>query len=90
VTALLAGDVQVLSLNPTALIAHVQARQAACAGAIRRATFAAGAGRADGGRAGYRDYEAPVWMAVMAPAAAPREAIARLNAELTASFAIPP
>ena len=83
VTALLAGDVQVLSLNPTALIAHVQAgrlRVLAQSGARRSPLVPDVPTVAE---LGYRDYEAPVWMAVMAPAAAPREAIARLNAELT-------
>ena len=83
VAALLAGDVQVLSLNPTALIAHVQAgklRVLAQSGARRSPLVPDVPTVAE---LGYRDYEAPVWMAVMAPAAAPREAIARLNAELT-------
>jgi len=83
VTALLAGDVQVLSLNPTALIAHVQAgklRVLAQSGARRSPLVPDVPTVAE---LGYRDYEAPVWMAVMAPAAAPRAAIARLNAELT-------
>jgi tripartite-type tricarboxylate transporter receptor subunit TctC len=83
VTALLAGDVQVLSLNPTALIAHVQAGKLhvlAQTGARRSPLVPDVPTVAE---LGYRDYEAPVWMAVMAPAAAPREAIARLNAELT-------
>ena len=83
VTALLAGDVQVLSLNPTALIAHVQAgklRVLAQSGARRSPLVPDVPTVAE---LGYRDYEAPVWMAVMAPAGAPREAIARLNAELT-------
>ena len=82
VTALLAGDVQVLSLNPTALIAHVQAgkvRVLAQTGAARSALVPDVPTVAE---LGYRGYEAPVWMAVMAPAATPRDALARLNAEL--------
>ena len=83
VTALLAGDVQVLSLNPTALIAHVQAgklRVLAQTGAQRSALIADVPTVAE---LGYRGYQAPVWMAVMAPAATPREALARLGSELT-------
>jgi tripartite-type tricarboxylate transporter receptor subunit TctC len=83
VTALLAGDVQVLSLNPTALIAHVQAgrlRVLAQTGARRSPLVPDVPTLAELGFAGY---EAPVWIAVVAPANAPREAIARLNAELT-------
>ena len=82
VTALLAGDVQVLSLNPTALIAHVQAgklRVLAQTGARRSPLVPDVPTVAE---LGYRGYEAPVWMAVMAPAAAPREAVARLSMEL--------
>jgi tripartite-type tricarboxylate transporter receptor subunit TctC len=83
VTALLAGDVQVLSLNPTALIAYVQAgklRVLAQTGARRSPRLP---GVPTVAELGYGEYEAPVWMAVMAPAAVPREAIERLNAELT-------
>ena len=83
VAALLAGDVQVLSLNPTALIAHVHAgklRVLAQTGARRSALVADVPTVSE---LGYRGYEAPVWMAVMAPAATPPAAIARLHAELT-------
>lgn len=83
VTALLAGDVQALSLNPTALIAHVQAgklRVLAQTGARRSALVPDVPTVRE---LGYREYEAPVWMAVMAPAGVPHEAIARLNGELT-------
>jgi tripartite-type tricarboxylate transporter receptor subunit TctC len=82
VAALLAGDVQVLSLNPTALIAHVQSgrlRVLAQTGARRSSLVADIPTVAE---LGYRGYEAPVWMAVMAPAATPRDAVARLHAEL--------
>ena len=83
VTALLSGEVQVLSLNPTALIAHVQAgklRVLAQTGARRSPLVPDVPTVAE---LGYRGYEASVWMAVMAPAGVPREAIARLNAEIT-------
>jgi tripartite-type tricarboxylate transporter receptor subunit TctC len=83
VTALLSGDVQALSLNPTALIPHVQAgklRVLAQTGARRSPLVPDVPTVAE---LGYRGYEASVWMAVMAPAGVPREAIARLNAEIT-------
>jgi tripartite-type tricarboxylate transporter receptor subunit TctC len=83
VAALLAGDVQVLSLNPTSLIAHVQSgrlRVLAQTGARRSALVPDVPTVAE---LGYRGYEAAVWMAVMAPAATPRAAITRLNSELT-------
>ena len=83
VTALLAGDVQILSLNPTAIIPHVEAgklRVLAQTGA-RRSPLVAGVPTV--AEAGYPGYEAGVWMAVMAPAATPPAAIARLHAELS-------
>lgn len=82
VTALLAGDVQVLSLNPTALIAHVNAgklKVVAQTSARRSPLIAHVPSVAE---SGYPGFEADVWMAVMAPAKTPREAIERLNAEL--------
>ena len=82
VTALLAGDVQVLSLNPTAIIAHVEAgklRILAQTGA-RRSPLIAGVPTV--AELGYAGYEAGVWMAVMAPAATPPAAVSRLHAEL--------
>jgi len=82
VTALLAGDVQGLSLNPTAIIPHVEAgklRVLAQTGARRSPLIPAVPTVAE---LGFPGYEAGVWMAVMAPAATPPAAIARLNAEL--------
>jgi len=82
VTALIAGDVQILSLNPTALISHVRAGTAhvvAQTGAKRSPLIP---DVPTVGESGYRGYEADVWMAVMAPAKTPPEALARLNAEL--------
>jgi len=82
VSALLAGDVQALSLNPTALIPQVEAgklRVLAQTSAQRSPLIAS---VPTVGESGYPGFEATVWMAVMAPAATPPEAIARLNAEL--------
>ena len=82
VAALLAGDVQALSLNPTALIPQVEAgklRVLAQTSAQRSPLIASVPTVAE---SGYPGFEATVWMAVMAPAATPPEAIARLNAEL--------
>ena len=83
VTALLAGDVQVLALNPTAIIPHVEAgklRVLAQTGARRSPVVPNAPTVAE---LGYAGYEASVWMAVMAPAATPAAAIARLHAELS-------
>jgi tripartite-type tricarboxylate transporter receptor subunit TctC len=82
VTALIAGDVQVLSLNPTALIAQMQAgklKVVAQTSAKRSPLIADVPTVAESGYAGF---EADVWMAVMAPAKTPPEALRRLNAEL--------
>jgi tripartite-type tricarboxylate transporter receptor subunit TctC len=82
VTALLAGDVQILSLNPTALIPQVEAgrlRVLAQTSAQRSPLIAHVPTVAE---SGYPGFEADVWMAVMAPAKTPGAAIERLNAEL--------
>jgi len=82
VTALLAGDVQVLSLNPTAIIPHVQAgklRVLAQTGA-RRSPLILDVPTVS--ELGYPGYEAAVWMAVMVHDSTPKAAIARLHAEL--------
>jgi tripartite-type tricarboxylate transporter receptor subunit TctC len=82
VTALIAGDVQALSLNPTAIIAQMQAGRLvviAQTGA-RRSPLIPGIPTV--AESGYPGFEADVWMAVMAPARTPAEVIVRLNAEL--------
>ena len=82
VAALIAGDVQILSLNPTALIPQVaagKARVVAQTSAKRSPLIPDVPTVAE---SGYPGFEADVWMAVMAPAKTPPEAIARLNAEL--------
>lgn len=82
VAALLAGDVQLLSLNPTALIAHVQAgkiRVVAQAGALRSPLIPDVPTVAE---SGFPGFEAPVWMAVVVPAKTPPEVVKRLHAEL--------
>ena len=84
VLALVAGDVQALSLNPTALLPQVAAgkvRVLAQTSARRSALIADIPTVAE---SGFPGFEAQVWMAVMAPAGTPAEAIARLNAELVA------
>src|ERR1700674_2596131 len=82
VTALIAGDVQILSLNPTALIPQVEAgrlRVLAQTSAKRSPLIADVPTVAE---SGYPGFEADVWMAVRPPARTPPEAIRRLNAEL--------
>jgi len=82
VTALLAGDVQILSLNPTALIAQLDAGKVKVVAqtAARRSPLIAAIPTV--AESGYPDFEAEVWMALMAPAKTPPEAIRRLHAEL--------
>ena len=83
VAALLAGDIDVLSLNPTSLIAHVQSgrlRLLAQTSAARSSFIRDVPTMAE---LGYRNYDVNVWMSVMAPAGTPPAAIERLHAELT-------
>ena len=82
VTALIAGDVQILSLNPTALIAQMEAGKVRVVAqtSAKRSPLITGVPTV--AESGYPGFEADVWMAVMAPAKTPAEAIQRLNAEL--------
>ena len=82
VTALIAGDVQILSLNPTALIPQVaagKARVVAQTSAKRSPLIPDVPTVAE---SGYPGFEADVWMAVMAPAKTPPDVVSRLNSEL--------
>jgi tripartite-type tricarboxylate transporter receptor subunit TctC len=82
VTALIAGDVQVLSLNPTALMPQVaagKARVIAQTSANRSALIANVPTVAE---SGYPGYEAGVWMAIMVPAKTAPDIVRRLNVEL--------
>ena len=78
VTALLAGDVQLLALNPTALLPHATGG---------RVTIVAQTGAARSPRlpdvptvaeSGYPGFEASVWMVIAAPARTPPGAVRRL------------
>ena len=82
VTALIAGDVQILSLNPTALVPQMQAGKARVLAqtSARRSPLIPDIPTV--AESGYPGFEADVWMAVMAPAKTPPEAIQRLNVEL--------
>jgi tripartite-type tricarboxylate transporter receptor subunit TctC len=82
VAALLAGDVQILSLNPTALIAHVNAGKLKVIAqtSAKRSPLIPNVPTV--AESGYPEFEAEVWTAVMAPAKTPAAAIERLNAEL--------
>ena len=89
VAALIAGDVQILSLNPTALIPQVNAGKAVVLAqtSARRSPLVPDVPTV--AESGYPGFEADVWMAVMAPAKTPQEAIQRLNAELAAIIRSP-
>ncbi len=82
VTALIAGDVQILSLNPTALIPQMEAGKVKVVAQTSAKRSPLVAGIPTVAESGYPGFEADVWMAVMAPAGTPEEAIRRLNAEL--------
>jgi tripartite-type tricarboxylate transporter receptor subunit TctC len=89
VMALVAGEVQALSLNPTALLPQLAAgkvRVLAQTGSRRAALIPDVPTVAE---SGYPGFEAAVWMAVMAPAGTPPEAIQRLNKELVAIIRSP-
>jgi tripartite-type tricarboxylate transporter receptor subunit TctC len=82
VQALIAGDVQILSLNPTALIPQMEGgkvRVLAQTSAKRSPLIPAIPTVAE---SGYPGFEADVWIVIMAPRATPPEALARLNAEI--------
>ena len=82
VTALLAGDVQALSLNPTALIPHVEAGKLTVLAqtAAKRSPLIPNVPTV--AEQGFPGYEAGVWMAVMVPSATPRPALQRMHDEL--------
>jgi len=81
VAALVAGDVQILSLNPTALLPQVQAGKARVLAQTgkRRSPLVPDVPTV---AETYPGFEADVWIVVMAPWATPPEALARLNTEL--------
>ena len=83
VTALLAGDVQVLALNPTALIPHVKAgklKVVAQTGAKRSPLVPDVPTVAE---SGYPGFDASVWMVIVVPAKTPPEAVRRLRTDLS-------
>ncbi len=82
VTALIAGDVQVLSLNPTALIPQMAAGKVKVVAQTSARRSALVPDVPTVAESGYPGFEADVWIAIMAPAKTPPEAIRRLNAEL--------
>ena len=89
VMALVAGEVQVLSLNPTAIIPQWRAgklRVLAQTGAARSALIADVPTVAE---SGYPGFEAGVWMAIVAPARTPPAALERLNAEFVRAIRSP-
>ncbi|HXF80120.1 MAG TPA: tripartite tricarboxylate transporter substrate binding protein [Usitatibacter sp.] len=82
VQALVSGNVQILSLNPTALIPQMEGgkvRVLAQTSARRSPLIPAIPTVAE---SGYPGFEADVWIVIMAPRATPPEALARLNAEI--------
>lgn len=82
VAALLSGDVQLLSLNPTALIAQMAAGKVKVVAqtSARRSPLIADIPTV--AESGYPGFEAEVWIVIAAPAKTAPEAVARLNAEL--------
>ena len=82
VLALVAGDVQVLSLNPTALIPQMRAGKVRVVAqtSLRRSPLVPEVPTV--AESGYPGFEADVWIVIAAPAKTPPAAIARLHDEL--------
>jgi tripartite-type tricarboxylate transporter receptor subunit TctC len=89
VTALIAGDVQLLSLNPTALIPQVSAGKARVLAqtSARRSPLIPDVPTV--AESGYPGFEADVWIAIMAPAKTPEAVQRRLHAELAKAIRDP-
>jgi tripartite-type tricarboxylate transporter receptor subunit TctC len=82
VMALVAGDVQVLSLNPTALLPQVEAGKVKVLAQTSARRSALVHDIPTVVQSGYPGFEADVWMAIMVPAKTPAAIVQRLNAEL--------
>jgi tripartite-type tricarboxylate transporter receptor subunit TctC len=82
VTALMSGDVQILSLNPTALLPQMEAGKVRVLAQTSAKRSPLIPGIPTVAESGYPGFEAQVWIAIMAPRATPPEALARLNAEI--------
>jgi tripartite-type tricarboxylate transporter receptor subunit TctC len=82
VQALVAGDVQILSLNPTALIPQMEAGKVRVLAQTSAKRSPLVPDIPTVAESGYPGFEADVWIAIMAPRATPPEALARLNAEI--------
>ena len=82
VMALIAGDVQLLSLNPTALLPQVGAGKVKVVAQTSAKRSALVNDIPTVAQSGYPGFEADVWMAFMVPAKTPAGIVQRLNAEL--------
>jgi len=81
VTALLSNEVQVLSLNPTALIPQVIAGKLKVVAQTSAKRSPLVADIPTVAESGYAGFAADVWMAIVVPARTPPEVVKRLNAE---------
>ena len=79
VQALLSGDVQILSLNPTALIPQMEAGRVRVLAQTSAKRSPLIPGIPTVAESGYPGFEADVWIVIMAPRATPPEAVARLH-----------
>lgn len=90
ITAVLAGDIQLVIAPPTAVMSHLKAgklRALAVTGAQRWSLMPELPTVAEQGVAGY---EVSSWAGLMAPAGTPRPVIERLNAEVRQAVQQPP
>jgi tripartite-type tricarboxylate transporter receptor subunit TctC len=88
-TDLLGGRISYMLLNPVEVLPHVKAQKLRALGVASDKRLAILADVPTMSEAGLAGFEASVWWGFVAPAKTPRDAIARLNAELNKALADP-
>jgi tripartite-type tricarboxylate transporter receptor subunit TctC len=89
VQATAAGDVQMVMSNPTSLLPMIQAGRVRPLAVTSRERWAPMKDLPTVAESGFPGVEAIAWNGLVAPAGTPREAIARLNAEVNAILRLP-
>ena len=86
---LVGGQIAFMFASPLEVMPHVKAGKLAVLGVTSAKRLAYWPEVPTVIESGYPDYEALAWFGVVAPAATPREAIARLNADIVAALKSP-
>jgi tripartite-type tricarboxylate transporter receptor subunit TctC len=86
---IITGEAQVVFAGVTALLGHVKAGRVRALGVTSPKRSAAAPDIPTLVETGVRGVEAPSWYSIVAPAATPKEAVARLHAEIVAIAATP-